>query len=66
MRKFSLIVIILLLGALALSPIIAALELDPLPGDLLFRLGNTPVNIPVIYSLCASVGLALLYKIVKR
>ena len=66
MRKFSLIVIILLLGALVLSPIIAALELDPLPGDLLFRMGNTPVNIPVIYSLCASVGLALLYKIVKR
>jgi hypothetical protein len=54
------------LGALALSPIIAALQLDPLPGDLLFRMGDTPVNIPVAYSLCASVGLALLYKIVKR
>ena len=66
MRKFSLTVIILLLGALALSPVIAALELDPLPGDILFRMGNTPVNIPVAYSLCASVGLALLYKIMKR
>ena len=34
MRKFSLTVIILLLGALALSPVIAALGLDPVPGDI--------------------------------
>jgi hypothetical protein len=65
-RQFCLIVGILLLGALVLSPAVAALELDPMPGDIMFRWGNTPVVIPVAYSLCASVGLALFYKIMKR
>ncbi len=49
-----------------LSPAVAALGLDPMPGDITFRWDNTPVVIPVVYSLCASVGLALLYKIMKR
>ena len=66
MRRFCLIVAVLLLGALVLSPALAALDLDPMPGDIMFRWGNTPVVIPVIYSLCASVGLALFYKIMKR
>jgi Protein of unknown function (DUF2905) len=65
-RQFCLIAGLLVLGALVLSPVIAALDLDPMPGDLAFRLGNTPVTIPVIYSLCASVGLGLLYNIMKR
>jgi protein-S-isoprenylcysteine O-methyltransferase Ste14 len=65
-KRFCLIVVILLLGALALSPAVVALGLDPMPGDIMFRWGNTPVVIPVIYSLCASVGLALFYKIMKR
>jgi len=65
-RQFVLVVALLLLGALVLSPVVAALDLDPMPGDIAFRLGGTPVVIPVIYSLCASLGLALLYKIMKR
>jgi hypothetical protein len=65
-RQFCLIVGLVVLGALVLSPVIVALDLEPMPGDLAFRLGNTPVSIPVIYSLCASAGLGLLYKIVKR
>jgi Protein of unknown function (DUF2905) len=65
-RQFSLIVVIILLGALVLSQAVAALGLDPMPGDIMFRWGNTPVVIPVVYSLCASVGLALFYKIMKR
>ena len=66
MRKFCLIVGILVLGALVLSPAVAALDLDPMPGDIMFRWGNTPIIIPVAYSLCASLGLALFYKIMKR
>jgi hypothetical protein len=66
MRKFFLFAILLLLGALVLSPVVAALDLDPVPGDIAFRFGNTPVVIPVTYSLCASIGLALLYRIMKR
>jgi hypothetical protein len=66
MRKFFLLATLLLLGALVLSPVVAALNLDPVPGDITFRFGGTPVVIPVTYSLCASIGLALLYRIMKR
>ena len=66
MRQILLGALILILGAAVLSPVIAAIGFDPVPGDIVFRLGNTPVVIPVTYSLCASVGLALFYKIMKR
>ena len=66
MRKIFLGAIILILGAVALSPAIAAFDFDPMPGDIAFRWGQAHVNIPVAYSLCASLGLALLYKIMKR
>lgn len=65
MRQFGLIAGVLVLGALVLSPAIAALGFDTLPGDINFRWGAATITIPVIYSLCASAGLALLYKIVK-
>ncbi len=54
-----------MLGAIILSPAVAAFNFDALPGDLRFHWGSTVVTIPVIYSLCASTGLALLYKIMK-
>jgi len=41
-------------------------QLDRVPGDIAFRMGDVNINIPVAYSLCASLGLALLYKILKR
>jgi Protein of unknown function (DUF2905) len=66
MRRVMLLAGILILGAIILSPMVAAVGFDRVPGDIAFRMGNTPVNIPVAYSLCASVGLALLYKILKR
>lgn len=66
MRKLFLSAVILLLGALILSPAVAAFGFDPVPGDIAFRWGNTPVFIPVTYSLCASLGLALFWKIMKR
>lgn len=65
-RTVALIIGILVLGALVLAPVVAAFDPEPMPGDIHFRLGSTPVFIPVTYSLCASVGLALFYKIMKR
>ena len=66
MRQAFLVGIILILGAAVLSPMIAALDLDRVPGDIAFRMGDVNINVPVAYSLCASLGLALLYKILKR
>lgn len=54
-----------MLGAIILSPVVAAFNFDPLPGDLHFHWGSTVITIPVIYSLCASLDLALLYKVLK-
>lgn len=65
MRELCLRLGILVLGALVLSPAVAALGLDPLPGDIVFHSGNLLIAIPVAYSLCASGGLALLYYILK-
>ncbi len=65
-RQIGLIAGVLVLGALVLSPAVAAFDFDPLPGDIRFHMGGALVVIPVIYSLCASVGLALLYKVMKR
>jgi hypothetical protein len=64
-RRIGLIAGLLVLGAIILSPVVAAFDLDPLPGDLHLHWGNAVVTIPVIYSLCASAGLALLYKVAK-
>jgi hypothetical protein len=64
-RQIGLTAGLLMLGAAILSPVVAAFHFDPLPGDLRFLWGNAVVTIPLIYSLCASGGLALLYKVVK-
>lgn len=66
MRQLFLFGFILILGAAVLSPVIAALDLDRVPGDIAFHMGGANINIPVTYSLCASLGLALLYKVLKR
>lgn len=66
MRQIFLSAILLILGAIVLSPAVAAFEFDPLPGDIAFHWGQGHVIIPVTYSLCASLGLGLLYKIMKR
>ena len=57
---------ILILGSLVLSVPIAMLDLDPVPGDLAFHIGEQLIHIPVAYSLCASTGLALLSYFLKR
>lgn len=65
MRRLSVGLAILLLGAAILSPVVAALGLDPVPGDFGLGLGHGHVAVPVTYSLCASMGLTLLYYAMK-
>ena len=58
--------LILVVGAVMLSPAVMALEPEPMPGDFAITWNNHLFMVPVIYSLCASAGLALLYSILKR
>jgi hypothetical protein len=57
---------ILVFGALVLSPVVALLELDPVPGDFAFSARDMHIHVPVLYSLCASGGLALFTYLMKR
>jgi hypothetical protein len=53
-------------GAAMLSPVVMALGPEPMPGDFAFTWNNHRFMVPVVYSLCASAGLALLYSILRR
>jgi len=66
MPRSVILLLILVLGAVFLAPVIMALELDPMPGDFVFNWGNQHYPIPVLWSLCASGGLALLYSVYRR
>lgn len=66
MRQFLLLLAILAVGAVFLAPAIALIGLDPVPGDFPVRYGNFRMNVPVTYSLCASLGLGLFYYFMKR
>jgi hypothetical protein len=57
---------IVLLGALVLSPMVAMLEIDPLPGDLKFSWQNHAVFLPFTQSAIASVVLGLLFMLARR
>ena len=65
MKRLALGLAILVVGAAVLSPAIAYLGLDPMPGDIAWSRGDLHLTIPVAYSLCASGGLALLYYFLK-
>jgi hypothetical protein len=58
--------VIILLGALLLSPAVAYLGLDPLPGDFHVNFGDTHLYIPLGTSLIASGALTLLFLIMRR
>ena len=66
MRQFLFILGILIVGAAALAPAIGYIGLDPLPGDFVINQDNLHLAVPVTYSLCASMGLGLLYYFMKR
>jgi len=57
---------IIVVGALIFSQVIALMDLDPLPGDILYDRGNVHIHIPILYSLGASVLLALLFSFFRR
>jgi hypothetical protein len=66
MGKLGAKLLILVIGAMILVPIMMALELEPMPGDFTLPWGSQKYNIPVLWSLCASAGLTLLYSFLKR
>ena len=66
MRRLPVLLLILLAGAVILCPVIMAFEPDPLPGDFAITWGRQHFAVPVLWSLCASAGLALLYSILRR
>ena len=57
---------ILLVGTLIFSQVIAMMDLEPLPGDILYDRGTLHIHIPVLYSLGTSVVLALLFWFLRR
>jgi hypothetical protein len=66
MRQILFIIGIMIVGAAALAPAIAYIGLDPVPGDFIINQGSWHLAVPVTYSLCASLGLGLLYYVMKR
>ncbi len=66
MGKLTIMLTILVIGAVVLCPLVMAFEPEPLPGDFTFAWNNRRFSVPVVWSLCASAGLALLYSIMKR
>jgi hypothetical protein len=66
MAKLPGLLLILVAGAVILSPIVAALELEPMPGDFVLAWNNQTFHVPVIWSLCASGALTLLYSFYRR
>jgi len=57
---------VLLLGAIVLSPVVAFLQIRPLPGDMTFNWASHRVFLPFTQSLIASVSLALLFYWAKK
>jgi hypothetical protein len=66
LRRFLLLMLVLMLGASILAPIVVAFEPDRLPGDFLLTWGKQNYLIPVFWSLCTSAVLGLLYLFYRR
>ena len=57
---------IFLVGALLFSQVIAMIDLEAMPGDILYDRGTWHIHIPVLYSLGATAVLALLIWFFRR
>jgi hypothetical protein len=66
MGKLGVMALIVVLGAMIMAPIVMQFELDPMPGDFIIPWNNQHLNIPVLWSLCASGVLALFYALMKK
>ena len=65
-EKAVLLLLILVGGAVFLAPIVMAFEPERLPGDFIMTWGKEQLAIPVVWSLCASGALSLLYLFYRR
>jgi len=57
---------LLVAGAIVLSPVIAALQLNPLPGDIHVNWDNHKLFLPFTQSLIASAALGLLFLLARK
>ena len=58
---FLIYAVMIVLGALAISPIFFLMDVDAMPGDIVINQQNLHFQIPVFYSLATSVSLPLLF-----
>jgi hypothetical protein len=49
-----------------LVPVVMLVGPDPMPGDFAFTWNQHLYRVPVLWSLCASAGLTLLYSALKK
>jgi hypothetical protein len=66
MGRLGILLLIVVAGGIILCPVVMAFEPDPLPGDFSFLWNNKHFAVPVVWSLCASGALALLYSFMRR
>jgi hypothetical protein len=66
LKRLAILAAILVGGAAILAPAIMQMELDPMPGDFVLAWNNHHYPVPVVWSLCASGALALLYLLYRR
>jgi hypothetical protein len=66
MARLVALLAVVALGAVILAPIIMALDPDPLPGDFVLAWNGQHYPVPLLWSLCASGALGLLYLLYKR
>ncbi len=66
MTKLMTLLAVVVAGAAILAPTIMALDPDPMPGDFVLVWLHQHYAIPVLWSLCASGALALLYFMYRR
>jgi hypothetical protein len=65
-EKTILLMLVLVGGAVFLAPIVMAFEPARMPGDFIVTYNKQQLAIPVIWSLCASGALSLLYLFYRR
>jgi hypothetical protein len=66
LEKAVFLLLVLVGGAVFLVPIVMAFEPARMPGDFIMTFDKQQLAIPVIWSLCASGALSLLYLFYRR
>ena len=65
-EKAVFLLLVLVGGAVFLAPIVMAFEPARMPGDFIMTYNKQQLAIPVLWSLCASGALSLLYLFYRR